>query len=113
MRIIFTSTGEGWDAKIDPRFGRTDYILVYDEEKDELVAHDNREIMEVAHGAGPKTAQKIFELKADVLITGNGPGGNAASILKTMPLKVLIRAGGMSIREAYEAYKNNTLEAGA
>lgn len=112
MRIIFTSTGEGWDAKIDPRFGRTDYILVYDEEKDELTAHDNREIMQVAHGAGPKTAQKIHELKADVLITGNGPGGNAASVLQQIPLKIFIKAGGMSIREAYEAYKNNALEPG-
>lgn len=113
MRIIFTSTGEGWDAKIDPRFGRTDFILVYDTETDELEAHDNREIKEVAHGAGPKTAQKIHELKADVLITGNGPGGNAATILNKMPLKIFIRAGGMSIREAYEAYKDDALEPGA
>ncbi|MCB5251611.1 MAG: NifB/NifX family molybdenum-iron cluster-binding protein [Candidatus Cloacimonadaceae bacterium] len=112
MRIIFTSTGEGWDAKIDPRFGRTDYIVLYDEEKDELTALDNRAIMQVAHGAGPKTAQKIHELKADVLITGNGPGGNAASILKQMPLKIFVRAGGMSVREAYDAYKNNALEPG-
>lgn len=113
MRIIFTSTGKDWDSKIDPRFGRTDYILVYDEEKDTLEAHDNRKIMEVAHGAGPQTAQKIHELKADVIITGNGPGGNAASILKQMPLKIFVRAGGMSVREAYEAYKNNALEPGA
>ncbi len=112
MRIIFTSTGENWDSEIDPRFGRTDYILVYDTETDKLEAHDNREIMKVAHGAGPQTAQKIHELKADVLITGNGPGGNAAGILKQMPLKIFIRAGGMTIREAYEAYKNNTLEPG-
>lgn len=112
MRIIFTSTGENWDSEIDPRFGRTDYILVYDTETDKLEAHDNREIMKVAHGAGPQTAQRIHELKADVLITGNGPGGNAAVILKQMPLKIFIRAGGMTIREAYEAYKNNTLEPG-
>lgn len=112
MRIIFTSTGEGWDAKIDPRFGRTDFILLYDEEKDELTSIDNREIMQVAHGAGPKTAQKIFSLKPDILITGNGPGGNAAGILKQMQVKIFIKAGGMSIREAYEAYKNNQLQPG-
>lgn len=112
MRIIFTSTGEGWDAKIDPRFGRTDFILLYDEEKDELSSIDNREIMQVAHGAGPKTAQKIFSLKPDILITGNGPGGNAAGILKQMQVKIFIKAGGMSIREAYEAYKNNQLQPG-
>ncbi|MCD8480257.1 MAG: hypothetical protein LRZ88_08550 [Candidatus Cloacimonetes bacterium] len=33
MKIVFTASGEGWDARIDPRFGRTDYILVYDEKR--------------------------------------------------------------------------------
>jgi predicted Fe-Mo cluster-binding NifX family protein len=113
VKIIFTSTGEGWDSKIDPRFGRTDYILLYNEETDELSSIDNREIKDVAHGAGPKTAEKIFALQADILITGNGPGGNAAAILDKMPLKIYIRAGGMTIREAYEAFKNNKLEQGA
>jgi len=109
MRIIFTATGPDWDALIDPRFGRTDYILLYDEEKDELSSIDNREIMEVAHGAGPKTAQKIHELNPDVLITGNGPGGNAASILGQMKIKIYIKAGGKSIRDAYNSFKNNEL----
>jgi predicted Fe-Mo cluster-binding NifX family protein len=113
MRIIFTANGEGWDAKIDPRFGRTDFILLYDEDKDELSSIDNRDVMQVAHGAGPRTAQKIHELKPDILITGNGPGGNAAAILKQMQVKILVKAGGMSIREAYTAYKNNQLEPGA
>ena len=90
MKIIFTSSGEGWDAKIDPRFGRTDYILLYNEETEELSSIDNREIQDVAHGAGP----------------------NAAAILNKMPLKIYIKAGGMTIHEAYEAYKNNKLYEG-
>lgn len=113
MKIIFTSSGESWDSVIDPRFGRTDFILLYDEKNDKLSSIDNRDIMNVAHGAGPKTAEKIFGLGADVLITGNGPGGNAASILAKMPLKIYVRAGGMTIRQAYEAYKNNQLVQGA
>ena len=81
MKIAFTSKGTNWDSMIDPRFGRTEFILIYDEEKDELTHFDNREIENEAHGAGPKTAQKLFELHPDVLITGNGPGGNAAAVL--------------------------------
>lgn len=110
MIVGFTSTGEGWDAKIDPRFGRTDFILLYDEEKDELRAVDNRDVSAMAHGVGPKTAQKIHELGVEVLITGNGPGGNAAEVLKNMNVKIYIKAGGMGIREAYEAFKANKLE---
>lgn len=112
MKIAFTSTGDGWDAKIDPRFGRTDYYLIYDEATEAFNLVDNTEIREVGHGAGPKSAQKIFELAPDVLITGNGPGEKAASILGKMQMKIYVGAGGMSIREAYNAFKNNELKEG-
>ncbi len=112
MKIAFTSTGTDWDATIDPRFGRTDYLVVYDEDKDELSWLDNRQVMQVSHGAGPQTAQKIFELMPQVLITGNGPGGNAEAILNQLSLKIFVGAGGMTVREAYNAYKNNQLPSG-
>jgi predicted Fe-Mo cluster-binding NifX family protein len=51
MKIAFTSSGDTWESKIDPRFGRTDYILLYDEETETLTSTDNREIQAVAHGA--------------------------------------------------------------
>lgn len=110
MRIAFTSKGTDWDSKMDPRFGRTEFLLIFDEEKNELVHFDNRAIEDVAHGAGPRTAQKLFELKADVLITGNGPGGNAASVLEKAGVKVFTGAGEVTVREALTAYENNTLE---
>ncbi|HPB44120.1 MAG TPA: NifB/NifX family molybdenum-iron cluster-binding protein [Candidatus Syntrophosphaera sp.] len=109
MKIAFTSAGTNWDAQIDPRFGRADFIIFYDEEKDEISSFDNRNIIKVAHGAGPQTAQNLFEFKPQVLITGNGPGGNAAAILSQMDLRIFTGAGGMTVREAYEAYKNGKL----
>ena len=63
-----------------------------------------------AHGAGPKTAQKLFEFSPDILITGNGPGGNAATVLEKTGVKIFIGAGGMTVKEAFEAYKNNLLK---
>ncbi len=73
---------------MDPRFGRTEFLLVYDEEQSELLHFDNRAIENEDHGAGPKTAQALFDLHADVLITGNGPGGNAASVLEKSGIKI-------------------------
>ena len=107
MKIAFTTKGTNWDSPIDPRFGRTEYLLVYDEETDRISVFDNREIVNEAHGAGPKTAQKLFQLKADILITGNGPGGNAATILEKTGVKILLGAGEMTVKEAYDAYKKD------
>jgi predicted Fe-Mo cluster-binding NifX family protein len=110
MKIAFTSKGTELDSMMDPRFGRTEFILVYDEEKDEYSNFDNRAINQTAHGAGPQTAQKLFEMNPDVLITGNGPGGNAAAVLQKADLQIFTGAGQMTVKEAYEAYKNGTLE---
>jgi len=109
MKIAFTAKGTDWDATIDARFGRTDFIVLYDEEKGTLTSVDNRAIEEVAHGAGPQTAQKLFDLSPDVLITGNGPGGNAAEVLQRANLKIYVGAATMTVKQAYEAYKKGSL----
>lgn len=109
MKIAFTTKGTDWDSMMDPRFGRTEFILVFDEEKNELTHFDNRAIENEAHGAGPQTAQNLFNLQPDVLITGNGPGGNAAAVLEKANIKIYTGAGEMTAKDSYEAYKNNKL----
>jgi predicted Fe-Mo cluster-binding NifX family protein len=94
---------------MEPRFGRTEFLLCYNEDTKELVSYDNRAIEQTAHGAGPKTAQQLLQMGAQVLITGNGPGGNADSVLKTGGIKVYTGAGGMSVTQAYEAWKAGSL----
>jgi len=109
MKIAFTTKGTEWGSAMDPRFGRTEYFLIYDEEKDELTHIDNRDSANDAHGAGPKTAQRLFEFSPDVLITGNGPGGNAGTVLEKTGVKIFVGAGELTVKEAYEAYKNGIL----
>ena len=109
MKIAFTTKGTEWNSMMDPRLGRTEFILLYDEETDELSHYDNSAIENIAHGAGPQTVQKLFKLNPDILITGNGPGGNAAAVLRNTPLKIYIGAGDMTVKEAFTAYKNGKL----
>ena len=109
MKIAFTAKGKDWDSMIDPRFGRTDYIVIYDEEAKSMEAVDNTETVNQQHGAGPLTAKKLIELNPDVLITGNGPGGNASAVLKTGDYSIYTGAGQMTVKGAYIAYKNNEL----
>jgi predicted Fe-Mo cluster-binding NifX family protein len=109
MKIAFTSKGTKWESMMDPRFGRTEYILIYDDQNDKLTHFDNSAIQQEAHGAGPQTAQKLFDFQPEVLITGNGPGGNAASVLKTSGIIVYIGAGELNVKEAYDAYQRGSL----
>ena len=110
MKLIFTTQGTDWESAMDPRFGRTRYFFVYDDEKDDIQIYDNAAVENEAHGAGPKTAQKLTEYGAQVLVTGNGPGGNAAAVLKTTGVDVYVGAGEMTVREAYDAYKSGSLQ---
>jgi len=110
MKIAFTSTGTTWESLIDARFGRTEYFIVFDEASQETTVIDNSAVKNEAHGAGTATAQKMYEVKPDVLITGNGPGENAATALKKLNMKIFVDAQEMTIKEAYEQYKNGNLK---
>ena len=110
MKIVFTTKGTSWDAMMDPRFGRSEYLLLYDDVSNQFSHYDNRAVKNEAHGAGPQTAKKLFDLHPDVLITGNGPGGNAARVLEKAGLKVYIGAGDMNVKEAFDAYNKGDLQ---
>ncbi|MFC1731901.1 NifB/NifX family molybdenum-iron cluster-binding protein [candidate division KSB1 bacterium] len=109
MKIAFTTKGKDWNSEIDERFGRTEFLVLFDEKNAVLSCIDNSAVQNEAHGAGPLTAQKLLELNPQILITGNGPGKNAAIVLETAGIEIYTGAGNMNIKEAYEAYKSKTL----
>lgn len=109
MKIAFTAKGNHWDSQIDPRFGRAEYLVFYNEETDKLEGVDNTAIKQEAHGAGPKTAQLLLENQPQVLITGNGPGGNAATVLERGKIEIFTGADNLTIKEAYDKYKKGEL----
>jgi predicted Fe-Mo cluster-binding NifX family protein len=110
MIIIFTSKGTTWDSLMDSRFGRANYFVIYNEESSEISSIDNQDSENEAHGAGTKSAQGLYDLKANVLITGNGPGGNAASIIEKLGISCFIGANDMTVKEAYQLYKEGKLK---
>lgn len=109
MKIAFTSSGPDMDSIIDPRFGRAEYIVLLNEETGKLEILDNTSIKNEAHGAGTATAQKVFNMNPDIVITGNGPGDNAAKILKQMNVKIFVNAHSLSLKEAYDQFKQGKL----
>jgi len=110
MKIVFTAKGSEWSSQIDARFGRMEVLVTYDEQNDKLEAVSNNETEAMEHGAGLQTAQKVLDLNPDVIITGNGAGNKALEILQKSNVKMYIGAGDMTLKEAYDAYKNNKLK---
>lgn len=110
MKIAFTTKDPSWDSMMEARFGRAEYVLVLDETSGQITIHDNHNIVNQEHGAGPKMAKEMADLGVDVIITGNGPGENARAVLAQMKTTIFLGAGEMSVSDAYKAYQENTLE---
>ena len=110
MKILFTAKGDSWDSLVDPRFGRAEMFMLYDEESDTLKAILNDDAKQKAHGVGLQSAKKALEAGANVIITGNGAGEKALEILKNSNIKIFVNAGDMTIEDAYKAYKEGKLE---
>jgi predicted Fe-Mo cluster-binding NifX family protein len=51
-----------------------------------------------------------MNLKADIVITGNGAGEKALKILKDTDIKFYTGANDMSVKDAYGAFKANKLQ---
>lgn len=111
MKIAVSTVGPKKTDKLEPRFGRANYFVVYDTETKEYTHLDNSAIESAAHGAGPQTAQLIFDAQVDAVLTGNGPGQNAFRVLETGNIKMFICKDDISAEEVIQKHLNNELKA--
>jgi len=107
MKIAVTAKGKDLDAEVDPRFGRAQYLIVYDTDGDSFSAMDNTANVDATHGAGVQAGQSVARAGATALITGNC-GPRAFSVLKSAGVKVYTGAKG-TVKEAVEAFKAGDL----
>ncbi|HKL38193.1 MAG TPA: NifB/NifX family molybdenum-iron cluster-binding protein [Bacteroidales bacterium] len=103
MKILFSAKGKDWDSELDPRFGRAQGFLLYDDEQDQLQWYGNEENKDAAHGAGIQAAQRAASLRSDFLITGH-VGPKADSTLKSSGIQVFPVEEKCTIREAYNHF---------
>lgn len=111
MKIAVSTVGTKKTDKLEPRFGRANYFVVYDTETKEYSHLDNSSIKDAAHGAGPQTAQLMFDNKVDVVLTGNGPGQNALQVLTAGNIKMFICKEDITAEEVIKKHLNNELKA--
>jgi len=111
MKLCLTSTGPDPDSKLDARFGRCAYFLIFDSETGKVLEKFENPASEAAHGAGIQAAQTVMGKKPDAVITGN-IGPNASSVLANAGIKVYPFAGFEgSLKDTLIAFKESPPEA--
>jgi predicted Fe-Mo cluster-binding NifX family protein len=106
MKVAVTSEGRDLDSIVDPRFGRSMYLLIVDLETLETRALTN-ESSASAHGAGIGTAQLLAREGVQSVITGR-IGPNAYNACKAAGINVYSGVNGI-VRDALEKLKRGDL----
>lgn len=88
MKVAITSTGNNLESKIDPRFGRCAYFVIYDTEtkKSEFVENPNRN---ASNGAGPASVQLVADNGAKKIVSGEF-GMKIKSILDSLSIQMIV-----------------------
>ena len=107
MKICVTASGEGLDAKIDPRFGRCQYFTIIDLDTMEFESLQNSSIA-ASGGAGIQAAQFVANKGVEVVLTGN-VGPNAYNTLDAAGVSVITGVAG-EVRQIVEDYKSGKLQ---
>lgn len=108
MNIVFAvQNNDGWNSRISSRFGRSEGYIRYSEDTKKLSYHSNEENVNAGHGAGIQASQSVVTLEANIALAGGSIGPKAFEVLHSSGVKVYSQVGEITIKEAYEKFKNN------
>jgi len=108
MKVCITAKGATPDAGVEERFGRAPYFIIMDAETGSFEAIQNP-YADGAGGVGPKAAQLIIDHKAGALVSGM-LGGNAKAVLLSAGVALYTCRAEGPVKDAFDAFRNNTLE---
>jgi predicted Fe-Mo cluster-binding NifX family protein len=106
MKLGVPATAGGFDAQVDPRFGRSRYFVLVDADTMAFETIPN-EAFTAPGGAGIQAAQAMINKGVDVVISGN-IGPNAVQVLSAAGVKIATGASG-TVKDAVEQYKSGKL----
>ncbi len=88
MKVAITSTGETLDSKIDQRFGRCAYFVIYDTDtgEAEIVPNPNKD---ATGGAGPATVQMVTSHNVQKIISGEF-GVKVKSLFESLKIEMIV-----------------------
>ncbi len=88
MRTAITSTGNSIGSKLDQRFGRCLYFVIFDDEtgSTEFIPNPNKEALE---GAGPASVQLVASRNVNKIISGEF-GIKIKSLLESLNIQMIV-----------------------
>ncbi|HZL11391.1 MAG TPA: NifB/NifX family molybdenum-iron cluster-binding protein [Prolixibacteraceae bacterium] len=88
MKIAITSTGNSPESKLDSRFGRCSYFVIYDSinHSTEFIPNPNKENIE---GAGPASVQVIASRGAEKVVSGEF-GAKVKSLFDSLQIQLVV-----------------------
>lgn len=108
MKVAVSALGPNLNDRVDEHFGRAAYLLIVDVDRLEADVLDNSANREALQGAGLGAAEAISAAGVDAVITGH-LGPKAYRALSAIDIEGYSGAG-MTVRQAVEAYAENTLQ---
>jgi len=101
--FIAISEDNGIESKIDTRFGRGNYFMVYDMQNENIINVEENRFKNEGHGVGIKTAG-IAVGKGCTLAIGAQPGPKAEQVFKEGNVEVFVITEG-TVKDAVRKYK--------
>jgi len=104
MKTIISSTGNHLDSGFDLRFGRAGWFCLLNEKTGEITFHEN-EHKDASHGAGTRVVEKVVELGATRVISGDF-GPKAKELLEKFKIQmILLSDDSKSIADIVDSIK--------
>lgn len=88
MKVAITSTGNALTSKLDSRFGRCSYFVVYDTEAQstEFIPNPNKDHIE---GAGPASVQLVASRGVKKVVSGEF-GAKVKSVFDQLQIQLVV-----------------------
>jgi predicted Fe-Mo cluster-binding NifX family protein len=107
MKVAITSTGNSLDSKLDQRFGRCSYFIIYDSETNgiEILPNNNKDALE---GAGPAAVQLVASRSVQKIVSGEF-GYKIKSLLDSLRIQMIIyKEPDKTVQEVIDMLTSNT-----
>jgi predicted Fe-Mo cluster-binding NifX family protein len=109
MRIAISAQGPDMSSRVDPRFGRAAWFIVYDTDTSTFEVLENSESAGATQGAGIQTAQLVAHQSVDLVVSGN-MGPKAFEALRAAGIKMVAWDNG-TVAEAVELIRSGHFQA--